>query len=1046
MGRITAAISAAFVVSAVCLTSASAQNRAPLTRDSFPIGDAEGILCQVQDRSTSNPAKRSIFDRRWAVVCRDNPQPIAEVFAFENFDSTARDALRSMRRFAVSCASVGGGSTGPFGGSSQQNCTVEDSDLRWSQITAQSGNLTYYAEGFAAYDDATVLALRSVLDNQIASGTIDVASTSVSDPLSFARVQAETLKPQQALAEGYRRNLAGEYAEAAAYFETLQQRLESNEDQSINPGEFFVNRALQKSNLGEFSIANRLFEQARETGGDDPITARLLRNFEAIHLLNQGFDEAAIDRLTQDLPGSAMGMSEAGAALSITQPIAQRLNREQASGFLFGVIDELSLTAEERARIIDAQALQIRGTAKRLNGDIVGAREDLVNAYTQAIEVRDGRVTSITRLRSQVLSDLALIAERRGNTGDAEAYLRNGLALVQAQYPERRAVSALEARLASFLLRQDREDEAMALYNKVVTRALGKRNAITGFANQLNPYYEVLASRVASDAASADAFFKASQVLIRPGVAETQAVLARQLSANSDEAARLFRQSIDLGREIERARIRFEALGNAQETAATRRAQEELSTEIAALERAQISTQVQLNAFPQYRVVAPSSLELAEFREVLRPGEAYARIAIVSDDIYVFYADQTNAKAYKADITKDELEQQVDIIRETISLFDGGQYVTFPFDIASARGLYTSLFAPIADEIAAAQHLIFEPDGAMLRLPVDLLVADDASVELYQSRVAQGGDEYDFRGVNWVGKGRMVSTAVSAEAFVQSRRTELSAGSRQYLGLGENASVGEAFPASFTSNAGQDVLDCYWPVNQWNDPISSAELVTASGLIGADRSQVITGSAFTDESIKNKGDLNEYRVLHFATHGLVTPPNPNCPAKPALVTSFGGGGSDGLLSFEEIFELNIDADLVILSACDTAGAASVEATRAAGLSTGGGSELEGLVRAFIGAGGRAVMASHWPAPDDFDATERLMSEMFRRGESELIGNALGQSREMLMNELDTSHPYYWAGFAVIGDASRPLLSSASARNGAAVPQTASLSSAQIAAQ
>jgi len=68
-----------------------------------------------------------------------------------------------------------------------------------------------------------------------------------------------------------------------------------------------------------------------------------------------------------------------------------------------------------------------------------------------------------------------------------------------------------------------------------------------------------------------------------------------------------------------------------------------------------------------------------------------------------------------------------------------------------------------------------------------------------------------------------------------------------------------------------------------------------------------------------------------------------------------------------------------------------------------------------------VMASHWPAPDDFDATERLMSEMFRRGKSETIGEALGQSQKLLMDDVQTSHPYYWAGFAVIGDAARPLL-------------------------
>ncbi len=1025
MGRLTAAISAAFVVSAACLTlgsiGASAQTGSVLIRDSFPIGDSDGILCQVQDRSVANPAKQGIFDRRWAVVCRDNPQPIAEIFAFEDFNAAAKDAVRSMRRFPVTCSSAAA-TAGPVSGSQKQQCLVDDSELKWSQITAQSDDLIFYAEGFAAYDDATVLALRSVLSNSIADGTIDVASTSVSDPLSFARVQAETLKPEQALAEGYRRNLAGEYAEAAAYFETLQQRLEGDAESSINPGEFFVNRALQKSNLGEFSVANRLFAQAADLGGDDPITARLLRNFEAIHLLNQGFDQAAIERLNQDLEGTASGAASVDGDLSITLPISERLNRAQSSGYLFGIVDELSLTVEERAQIIDAQALQIRGTAKRINGDHDGARADLIRAYEEAIAVRDGRVTSITRLRSQVLGDLALIAERRGSIGDAESYLRNALSLLQAQYPERRTVSATEARLAAFLLRQGRDDEAMALYAKVVDRAVGKRNAITGFANQLNPYYRRLASQVDGDPEAAEAFFRAAQVLIRPGVAETQAILARRLSANSDEASRLFRQSIDLGREIERSRIRFEALANGPQSPASRAQLEELSGQITTLERSQINTQVQLNAYPQYRAVSPSSLELSEFRAVLRPGEVYARIAIVSDDVFMFYADQNKAVAYRVDMTAGELDEQVNIIRDTISVFDAGVYSTYPFDIAAARGLYVKLFEPIASEIANASHVIFEPDGAMLRLPIDLLVADDASVAMYEARLENpNADEFDFTGVNWMGRGRMVSTAVSAEAFVQSRKVERSAGTQQYLGLGENAPIGEAYPASFLAQGSAGASDCYWPVSQWNNPIDAGELSTAANLIGMDQSLVLTNASFTDDAIKTKDDLNNYRVLHFATHGLVTPPNSNCPAKPALVTSFGSDDSDGLLSFEEIFELDLDADLVILSACDTAGAASVEATRAAGLSSGGGSELEGLVRAFIGSGARAVMASHWPAPDDFAATERLMSEMFRLGRSQTVGAALSGSRELLMDDAETSHPFYWAGFAVIGDAARPLL-------------------------
>jgi CHAT domain-containing protein len=140
-----------------------------------------------------------------------------------------------------------------------------------------------------------------------------------------------------------------------------------------------------------------------------------------------------------------------------------------------------------------------------------------------------------------------------------------------------------------------------------------------------------------------------------------------------------------------------------------------------------------------------------------------------------------------------------------------------------------------------------------------------------------------------------------------------------------------------------------------------------------------------------------------------------------LLTSIGGTDSDGLLSFSEIFDLKMDADVVILSACDTAGQASSSATREAGLSSGGGTSLDGLVRAFIGAGGRSVIASHWPAPDDYKATERLISGLFQaRGLS--VAEAMQKAQIGLMDDAATSHPYYWSGFAIIGDGARPFLS------------------------
>jgi len=392
--------------------------------------------------------------------------------------------------------------------------------------------------------------------------------------------------------------------------------------------------------------------------------------------------------------------------------------------------------------------------------------------------------------------------------------------------------------------------------------------------------------------------------------------------------------------------------------------------------------------------------------------------------VFVYFANAGKATGYRAAITGPELEAKVDKIRDSISKFDGKQYITTAYDVEDARALYVALFGPVEADLAAARHLIFEPDGAMLKLPANLLVADDASMQAYIKQAdSPEGDPFDMTMVNWLGKERIVSTSVSARAFMDARKQPLSKAPGAYLGLGNNAVLTKAAAQTGMRGAsvGGAVNGCDWPLAAWNRPISEEELVKAKALLTGEGTDLMTGAAFTDTAIKARSDLSSFRILHFATHGLVTPPQPTCPARPALLTSFGPVGSDGLLSFSEIFDLKLDADMVILSACDTAGQADVVATREAGVVTGGGAALEGLVRAFIGAGGRSVLASHWPAPDDFNATGRLINGLFAAPAGTSSGDALLSAEKALMNDINTSHPYYWAGFAVIGDAARPLL-------------------------
>ncbi|WP_283418817.1 CHAT domain-containing protein [Sphingopyxis sp. Geo48] len=991
--------------------TALAQAGDPTLRDSFSIGDQGGSLCEVQ-ATVRDSVIKGMFDRAWLIVCRDASQPIGYVRMLRASPEEARARIDAGRSATISC--IG------------DACTVKDSDIGWTTRVEADGDTAYAVEGFTAYDDALRIALASIREKRVVPGQIKVATTSVGGNDGFARTLAGTIDVDKALAEGYRRNHSGDYAEAAEFFEALSRRaLDDQAAADIDPTEFTLNRALQRSNLGEFAEADRLFGEVEMIPTSDPVQLRLRRNFRAIHALNQRDYDGAAAILQTPIPPLTDAVKVDGGAVTLTPEIAAGINSGANARAVRQASDRERLTPIERAQIIDAQATHLLGTVERLRGNAGAAKSAQLKGLTDAIAVREGRVTSIIRLRSQMLGELALAEEALGDNATADARFQESINALAVEYPETNALASAQARYAAFLTRHGQDDKALGIYQGVVTALAGSQRSTTGMANMMAPYYRLLAARAATDPKAASDFFVASQLQVRPGVADTQAVLARELSSGSSDGARLFRQATTLNRDIERARIEDARLGQMPATPEINALRADIKTQLDNLSFQQSETITKLSAFPQYRVVAPGKLDLAELQQVLRPDEAYLKMLVVGDAVYAMLIGPDSAQLWKSDISAQGLENAVDTIRSTISIVENGKRVTYPFDAATARKLYTQLFAPAADRLPSTAHLIFEPDGAMLRLPINLLITSDAGLADYEQRVADpNADAFDMRRIAWLGRTTRPSTAVSALAFRNARQAPPSSAAREYFGLGENLPVrGGILPSTGTRGGiGGGVDDtCHWDVSQWSRPISADELVTATRTMDRDAATLLTGGAFTDTAVKNRSDLGDYRIIHFATHGLVTAPRPSCPARPALVTSFGDQDSDGLLTFQEIFDLKINADLVILSACDTAGAATVAATREAGVASGGGNALDGLVRSFIGAGGRSVIASHWPAPDDFDATKRLIGGLFAAPQGESVADALWATQMKLMDDKQTSHPYYWAGFAIIGDGGQALL-------------------------
>lgn len=993
----------------------------PLNADSFRLGSGGGAICQVQSRSR-DMVLGSMFDRAWSIVCRDAARPVGRIYALRGDDAALATRLSSRRDSEARCGAATARALDDLGTVSHLPCRLNGAEVGYSVLSLRKGNLLYVAEGLTAYEGALTLGLRSIMEDRVVPGQISVATSGSDDPVAFARVQAGSLDPDKALAEGYRRNNAGDYAEAAEFFDTLQQKLSDGPKNADMRGEYVINQALQKSNLGDFAEADALLREVMRLPTADRVQVRLRRNYAALHLLNQIRYPEALARIREPVASLPAPVQLPGSAIEIGAQVAAEINAGISVSQRIGATDIASLTPDERARFLDAQALGIEGTVLRLTGQPGPGRALLERALADMMQIRNGRVVSVIRLRSQTMAEAALALEAEGNLSGAESGLRAAVTLLEQRYPETVAVNGARARLAAFLARHGQAEAAMTQYRQIVTSAIANQTVSSGMGNLLSPYFGLLASR--ADAAAVDDMLLASQTLVRPGVADTQAVLSRELSEANSEGARLFRQSRSLARDIERTRIELATLVNQpNQTADIRAATEILRRDLVSLEGDQAAAQAKLSEFSQFRAISNKAVSMSELREQLKPGEAYFKLVVAGPSVFAMLVDGAGAQSWQVAGSAADLQSRVTQLRDTIALDEGGQINTYAYDVDTARNLYLDLAGPASDRLTAAKHIIFEPDGAMLQLPLNLLIAGQKGVDTYKQRVASGGDEFDFSGIEWLGRGRSVSTAVSVRSFRDARTVPASRATRQYVGFGRNLPLNpSAAGQERRGGDGASAIDCRWPASVWNRPISEAELNEASAAFGAGSSQVLAGNAFTDSAIIARKDLSDFRIVHFATHGLVTAPRPECPARPALVTSFAGDeASDGLLSFREIFDLKLDADLIILSACDTAGKASVAATREAGVTSGGGSALDGLVRAFIGAGGRSVIASHWPAPDDFNATRRLISGLFQSAAGSSVGDALGQAQLTLMDDPQTSHPYYWAGFAIIGDSARGLI-------------------------
>ena len=592
---------------------------------------------------------------------------------------------------------------------------------------------------------------------------------------------------------------------------------------------------------------------------------------------------------------------------------------------------------------------------------------------------------------------------------------------------------------------------ATALAGGVEEREVGR--AILGF---------LKAARAVSDDDPAaapellDAAFRVAQEAHTGKAGEALALTTARFAAGDSPLAALIRQQQDLADQWRRLSTDLTTAYALPVAERNPPAEDKARQSLAAFEQQIVLSDQQIaTKFPAYATLAhPDAIDLADAQHLLRPDEALVTIAAFGGENgeggYVFVVTQTEARWRALDVGLFDLNKRVftllcgldiDLWSEgggkrcaELTHVDRPTGDRLPFDAAAAHSLYATLFGDLAPMLAGKTLLVVAPDP-LASLPLQVLVTAPPATALPAA-------DAEYRPISWLGRSNPIAVLPSVAGLAGLRAGGMvPPAPLPFIGFGDpsligsrrcppvddvsdtcpgdggppSATVAANFPAGGSPGAIEtlfrgggidvDAVRALCPL-----PETAVELHCVAASLAAANSTVRTGGAATLTALRQE-QLDQYRVVEFATHGLVAgalKTDSGALTEPVLVlTPDDAASDDGLLRASEIATLKLNADWVVLSACNTAAGDSL-----------GGEAMSGLASAFIYAGARALLVSHWPVGSD--AAVRLTTRAFAEiAKDPAIGRAEALRRAMVALIDDGGEgdalPSTWAPFSLVGD-------------------------------
>jgi len=532
-----------------------------------------------------------------------------------------------------------------------------------------------------------------------------------------------------------------------------------------------------------------------------------------------------------------------------------------------------------------------------------------------------------------------------------------------------------------------------------------------------SPYLDLLAAHAGDESEASQSFlreaFAVAQLVDFPVVSTAIHQLAARVSAGDQELSAYTRDQQDLAER--QARLRAQLMQETRKPEINRSQEKEdaLEKEIHQLRSQRDERELTLqDRFPKYaQLVTRKPVDALRISEVLQPDEGLLYFSHVGDKGYTFLLHQGRLKLHAVNLSHHQLKQKVTRLRRGLSLEEGKLP---PFETALAHALYRDLVGSLLDAPGPIRRLVVIPTGPLLSLPPDVLVtaapgaAGKTAWLARQFGILVVPDVRSLLGLRSIGKSPSTTSGflgVGHPKFdVHVTGADPEKRVRDALAKQRGLKIVPP-PQKIAIDSCAENWDVRAQVAQLVPlPESADEVQAMAAALAAGKGMLLLEEKATKAELFKAGSETK-EIIAFATHGLL-PEDLYCENEPSLALTPGPASDpqdDGLLRSSEIGMMRLNATLVILSACNTAGAEGQL----------GGESLSGLVRAFFYAGARNVLATHWPIASQ--STVELMTGMARKRALGLNWvDALRESKLQMMDNPATSHPFFWGAFSLVG--------------------------------